>query len=84
MKKGTQREPATLMVDTQTACEVLGVGSAYMTQVKTEMGIKGAKRFFLEDVIDHIQSRLRRQQDRQPATAGKNDARLSRRALKAA
>lgn len=77
MKKlTTEIEP---MVNTGQACEMLGVGRTYMAQVKREMGISGERRFFVSDVARHLKSRLRRPQDHQAATAGKNGGRSSKR-----
>lgn len=70
------------MVSTQEACDALGVGRTYMTQVKDEMGIKGERRFFLSDVERHLRSRLRRRPSHQAATADRSGERSSRRGLK--
>lgn len=70
------------MVSTHEACEALGVGYTYMTQVKTEMGIKGQRRFFLSDVERHLRLRLRRRPSHRAAAADKNGERSLKRAPK--
>lgn len=67
-----ERKIVERMVSTNEACDALGVGHTYMTQVKHEMGISGERRFFLSDVERHLRLRLRRRPDRQAVTAGKN------------
>lgn len=70
------------MVNTKEACEALGVGSTYMTQVKVEMGIKGERKFFLSDVERYIRRRLQRRQGRQGAAVGRNGERSLKRGPK--
>lgn len=69
------------MTSTKDACETLGVSASYMAQVKRELGLTHAKKFFLSDVERHIRQRLaRHRRGHQAAVVGNSDARSLRRA----